>query len=184
MFAWPFSTRGSRLDGAQAPPPAVPDFQQFARDDAVMKVWFPEKLSSRLDWLSAHLNMSRPDLVRSMLFEQVYGRVALLQLQDFVRKARTVSAKDRHPPSGDSILKSPERSVNLAMLGKSTDDFKLHLPARLKADVAELAHLHGLNPSNYVRKVMVQVLLGGRFHADWMQALGRLPPDLAVLEAD
>ena len=185
MYNWPFSTRGSRVDAAPTPPGHLPDFNEFVRDDAVLKVWFPEKISVRLDWLSGQQNVSRPDLVRSMLFEHLYGRVALLRLQEFARQRLAAIREAKPVYSSDSdIKKSPQRGVNLEMLGKSVDDFKLHLPARLKADTVDLARMHSLTPSNYVRKVMVQVLLGGRFHADWQQALGNLPQDLAALERE
>jgi hypothetical protein len=165
----------------------LPDFAEFMTNDAVMKVWIPEKLSSRIDWLSQSLDSSRPDVVRGLLFEHVYGRVAMHGLQEFARKREL----QRSPPSASDdmggIKFSRRRNVDLEMLGKASDDFKLFLPNKLKQAVVELATVHDLTPSHYVRKALVLSVMGERFHSDWQAAIGKLgnaSPDLDKLERD
>lgn len=189
---WPFPTRGARGAGPLPDFGEVPNFAQFLNNDAVLKVWLPERLSTRLDWLSQSLGSSRPDVVRGLLFEHVYGRVAMYQLQEFARHLELSKPQfSRKQTGGDDDVEQPKfsraRSVNIAMLGKAGDDFKLFLPGKLKQAVVELAELHSLTPSTYTRKALVLEVLGERFHTQWQAALGKLgnpPPDLDKLERD
>jgi hypothetical protein len=64
----------------------MPPLEAFLVNDAVIKVWLPAKLSGRVDWLSAHHGSSRPDVLRALLFEHVYGRVTMRKLEMFARK--------------------------------------------------------------------------------------------------
>jgi hypothetical protein len=83
---WPFPSRGARVDTALPDVDDMPPLEAFLVNDAVIKVWLPAKLSGRADWLSAHHGSSRPDVLRALLFEHVYGRVAMRKLEMFARK--------------------------------------------------------------------------------------------------
>jgi hypothetical protein len=72
---WPFATRGSRFLGdAAARHPSRLSAAHFARNDAVIKLWLPEKLLAAVDVLCAEHEASRPDVLRWILFEHVQDR--------------------------------------------------------------------------------------------------------------
>lgn len=174
---WPFAKRGARAETRQPEVDDLPSLDAFLNNDSVLKVWLPLKLSERIEWLSAHEGNSRPDVMRELLFEHVYGRVALRQLEAFAFERRKADGLpevmfsnrlQRLEDDGDPVK---PRNVSLEMLGKSSDDFKLHLPTRLKEDIAKVAALNRMTTSKYVRKALVLMLLGERFHAEWQSAL-------------
>lgn len=197
---WPFSSRGNRQKTTSPHPVDLPPFEQFEVDNAVLKLWLPEILSDRVNWLGIKLQVSRPDALRALLFEQVYGRVAYEGLRAYgEEKLAKASRRPRSDPfKGEAshtaipkespweITRSVSRDtyIDLEYLGKSTDDFKLHLPALLKSDLTLIARQYGLTPSSYARKLLVQKLLGERLHTDWQKALGKISPDVESLERD
>lgn len=184
---WPFSSRGSRVDAApklSLPVLLPPDLSVFATNDAVIKLWLPEKLTLSLDTLSASQGMSRPDVLRWLLFEHVYGRPALEQLKAWKRKMDAEAAEAHRraaeQPAGFVVRLSParaspsERTITTQLLGKSVEDLKLWLPSPLKLQLDALAMREGLGLSDYLRKTLVRILLGEAFHHQWRLAVGKL----------
>ena len=102
---WPFATRGSRFLGdATARHPSRLNPEGLAHNDAVIKLWLPEKLLAAIDVLCAEHDASRPDVLRWILFEHAHGRTELAHLR------RRVNAQ---PPAdgeaGPDIRGSPQR---------------------------------------------------------------------------
>jgi hypothetical protein len=174
---WPFAARGARAALVLPEVEDLPPFDDFLVNDAVLKLWLPAKLAARVDWLSAHHGSSRPDILRSLLFEHVYGRVALRHLEIFARKRAEELAVETPMFSRrqtlDDDAKHKPRNVDLDMLGKSDEDFKLHLPRRLKGDLEALARAHHSTASQYTRGALIMHLLGGKFHSKWSVATKR-----------
>lgn len=188
---WPFAKRGTRVDAVTEPvlPVAPPmDLAVFGVNDASIKVWLPEKLTTALEALSATHEMSRPDVLRWLLFEHVYGRPALERLKAWKREkdaeaARRLAAELRvsfSPKHGEVS----ERKITTRLLGKSVEDFKLWLPSPLKAELATLAKVETLGLSDYIRKTLVRILLGETFHHRWQAAIGKLPAEVQRFEQD
>jgi Arc/MetJ-type ribon-helix-helix transcriptional regulator len=136
-------------------------------------------------------------VLRAILFEHVYGRVAMRRLEVFAREREKELGIERpffsnrpEDRNGAEPAAATPRQVNLQMLGKAANDFKLHLPQRLKDDLASLAAAHRITASHYVRKALVLTLMGERFHTAWQSALGALaagepvPPDVTRFEAE
>jgi hypothetical protein len=155
MSWWPFSTRFSRADASPviALPIHLPkDLSLFAQNDACIKLWLPEKLVEGLEALSASHSMSRPDVLRWLIFEHVYGRPALERLHAWKRQKDAEEAERRRreaeQPTADICIKysmpraaaTPERTYTAQLLGKSVGDFKLWLPSPLKSKLVG-AHL-------------------------------------------
>lgn len=187
---WPFAKRGTRIDAALAGslPIVLPDdLSVFGINDACIKLWLPEKLTLALDSLSASHGMSRPDVLRQLLFEHIYGRPALEQLKDWKRRKDEVlrqHAQAAPPPEAKfSRPRAPaERTITAQLLGKSVEDFKLWLPCPLKAELEKLAALEELGLSDYLRKTLVRILLGESFHHKWRAAVGKLPEEVRKFE--
>lgn len=194
---WPFAKRGSRIEQAVAvdlPIELPKDLSVFCNNNACIKIWLPEKLVQALQVLSASHEMSRPDVLRSLFFEHVYGRPALEQLKVWKRKLdederrrREEKAKrfETHSDSGVAFSRqrgTAERTITAQILGKSVEDFKLWLPTPLKNELDKLAKLEALGISDYLRKTLVRQLLGEAFHHNWRSAVGKLPEEVRRFE--
>lgn len=193
---WPFAKRGSRVEtppSQSLPIVLPPDLSVFGSNDAVIKLWLPDKLILALERMSGIQSMSRPDVLRWLFFEHVYGRPALEQLKAWKRKtdadeaeARRVAA-EREVDSGIRYSNrrtfSAERTITAQLLGKSVEDFKLWLPSPLKVQLDTLAKMENLGISDYLRKTLVRILLGEIFHHQWRQAVGKLPEEVRRFES-
>lgn len=96
---------------------------------------------------------------------------------------------DKQMKETDEMMAEPapvvtRASIDLKFIGKSTENVKLDLPARMKGDLEVVAAQHDLSPSSYVRKMFVQQLLGELLHTDWQAALGAISVDWERLERD
>lgn len=188
---WPYSTHSSQYGVIAPKPNDWPDFDAFQKSDGSLKVWLPQILIDRINWVSKQHEVSRPNVVRALAFENVYGRVAYEALIAHVASKRAPQSMPNTSGSIDQLLHSnirPSRRrgtpQDLVSLGKSDEDITITLPKKLKEDLTQLAALHKLTPSSYVRKLLVLHLLGEHVHSHWQQALGVLPADLNVRETD
>jgi hypothetical protein len=178
---WPFSTRGARAATKVPERRAIAlNFADFARNDSYFKLWLPEKVTQELDRLSIEHGTSRPDVLRALLFEHVYGRPAFDELVAWREKQTEQLASQRN----SEVQFSRERSTHIEMFGKATDNIKFQLPARLKTDLAQLAATHQLGLSDYARKALICIFLGEITYNLYMRTAGILPPNLRELEAE
>ncbi len=188
---WPFAKRGTRIDATPSTavtfaPPI--NLGAFAVNNACIKLWLPEKLIHGLDTMSAAHGMSRPDVLRWLLFEHVYGRPALEKLKEWKRQKDAEEAQLRGVASevmySPKIAEPSERRITTQLLGKSVEDFKLLLPAPLKVELGKIATAEDLGLSDYLRKTLVRILLGEGFHHQWRTAVGKLPDEVQRFEQD
>ena len=178
MFRWPYALRGA-TQKAQVSASKVDqsdlDFTLFSSNDALIKVWLPDRLATALDRLSATHSSSRPDVLRAILFQHIYGVTAYEDFIDWKERLTRSRAQPSEGGRAPEIKLSPSRSHNVETLGKSDTNFKFWIPPRLKQDLSTLAKADGLGISDYVRKVLVRLLLGERFFADWQNQVGQVP---------
>ena len=92
---WPFSNRGPRLDVEEALLKHTPDFDfmPFERNDASIKLWMPEKIITSIDVLSLKHKVSRPDTLRWIFFEHVYGRELFAGLCAHAESLKTIKTE-------------------------------------------------------------------------------------------
>lgn len=197
---WPFSSRSSRHGTIAPEPKDLPNCSEFELNDRKIKVWLPQVLVDRVNWLSKARDASRPDVIRALLFEHLYGRVAYEELAryaadkraeaalTFARRTQSESFSTAFMAtslSGD-ITKSADRStqVDLEWIGKSIDDIDIKLPSRMKVDLEDIADKHDLTASSYVRKMLVLQLLGEPIHTAWQKAVGAISRDVLQIEKD
>ena len=182
---WPYATRGSRFlgDVSEISPSAL-EAEDFRTNAVSIKLWLPEKLVAAIDVLCDQHDASRPDVLRWVLFEHVFGRIEFAHLQR--------RAEEPPPPSKPqvmySITRNPQeltpRQINAAVLGKATEDLKLFLPARLKLELQDLADAAKQALSDYLRAVLARHLLGERFFREWQAALAKANAEAARHESD
>ena len=188
MFKWPYQSRGATQQAQEnaslVAPPSM-DFNLFSSNDAFIKVWLPERIENVLDKLSTDHKVSRPDAIRAILFQHVYGVLMYEQFLEWKRKKDEASQCYYQSPVPDAgaALFSRSRS-SMEILGKSTTNLKLWLPARLKEDLLGVATQNSLGVSDYVRWTLARVLLGEKFVADWRRAIQDLPEGVKNDEAD
>lgn len=195
---WPFAKRGNRIDAYPAavlPLPLPEELGVFGVNNACVKLWLPETLVQALDALSTAHGMSRPDVLRHLFFEHVYGRSALERLKEWKRQKDAEEAEARRklaeqtPRKYERVQFSParmipsERAITTQLIGKSYEDFKLWLPVPMKNQLTTLAGMEELGLSDYLRKTLVRVLLGEAFHHQWRKAVGKLPEEVRRFEA-
>ena len=102
---WPFATRGSRFLGdAAARHPSRLNPEDFANNDAVIKLWLSERLLAAIDVLCDGHDASRPDVLRWLLFEHAYGRTEFAHL---CRRAETGPRAGEG--DGPDVRYSPQR---------------------------------------------------------------------------
>ena len=193
---WPFAKRGTRVDvpiKLDLPVPLPGDLSVFARNDVCIKLWLPEKLTQALEQMSGSTGQSRPDVLRWLLFEHVYGRPAFetlkawKQQRDLEERRRREAVADVSPLQvklSPARVHTAERTVTAQLLGKSVEDFKLWLPGALKQELQTLAALESLELSDYLRKTLVRVLLGESFHHRWRAMVGKLPDEVRRFERE
>ena len=198
MLTWPFSTRASRT-GLRAPTPSdLPQKSDYEVSEVTLKVWLPQGLVDRLNWLSAQTDMSRADVMRAILFKHLYGEIgyeALAPTQPRVTDNMVDAAIERvgnysvpsmFPQPISDIQRSPpgDHHVDREYIGASTNNLPVELPRKMKEDIARLAKLEGLTRSQCIRKLLVLNLMGAIFHADWQRALGPIGADVVRLDAE
>ena len=198
---WPFSSRVSQARTIAPEPKGLPNFKDFEKSDANLKVWLPQILVDRVNWLSKDRDVSRPDVIRALLFEHLYGRVAYEALvrhvadkraEDVLALARQKPPATDRPPRWDFVSvahdirqsTSRDTQIDLEHIGKSVDDIDVALPRQLKKDLAALALKHYLSPSSYVRKMLVLQLLGEQVHTTWQVAIGAISKEVLAIEKD
>lgn len=197
---WPFSSRSSQYGIVAPTPKDLPNCLEFEQNDRKIKVWLPQILVDRINWLSKTRDASRPDVIRALLFEHLYGRVAYEELVKYAadKRANAALTLARQAQSGNcstaingtpqtaDILKSADRStqVDLEWIGKSIDDIEVKLPRRMQVDLGEIASKHHLTASSYVRKMLVMQLLGEPTHTSWQKAVGAISKDVLQIEKD
>ena len=164
---WPYAKRGTRFDGdvfERFPSELRKD--RFSTNDAVIKLWLPERLLAALDVLSSVHFVSRPDVVRWVLFEHVFGKVEFALLLERERRKRANEWYDG-PVFSRKTVASTARALRVRYLGKSTTDLKVEIPLALKQGLETLAAQAGESLSAYIRRVLARDFLTERQYQEW-----------------
>lgn len=185
MFNWPFAKRGATLKSKAAANEMQSvdiDFSQYATNDEFIKVWLPDRLISVLNNLSASHGSSRPDVIKTLLFRHVYG---IATFEAFVSwKAAKDQEATRSRAIDGAVKFSSQRSHSIEYIGKSTENLKIWVPAKLKSELIEQAAVYSLGVSDYVRMILVKALLGERFYNTWQSYIGAVPAEGIVDEKE
>lgn len=188
MRLWPFSTRGARIDTEESLPPldlTILDFNAFRSNNTCIKLWLPEKLTTALDRMSTDYETSRPDVLRRLFFEHVYGIEAFMALMAW-KKQQDEEARRAKLFVMETVPEAmfSRKRTNIQMFGKATEDFKFWLPNPLKREIQILSKTNQLGVSDYLRKTLVRLLLGERTYMNWQAALGAIPKEWLEFESN
>lgn len=181
---WPFSARKPRLDVFEIKRKQDKnfDFPAYAKNDAYIKLWLSERITLALDNLSLQHEVSRPDVLRWILFEHVYGRDLFVGLLKY--KSEQDDDDTLYAQFSRKEIPQTERFINHQFLGKATENIKFWLPNPLKEDLIKLAD-QGKKPlSNYLREILVFHLFGQLFFHQWQEALNALNIEANSKEKD
>lgn len=166
---WPYARRGTRFYGdvdERFPSKLVDEL--FDVNDSAIKLWLPERLLAGLDVLSCEAGVSRPDVLRALLFMHAYGRVEFMHL---VRRIEKNKAEGDPMFSIASLRRrGTAQAVRMKYLGKSKDDLKLELPRMLKQSLESLAQRSNEGLSPYIRRILARELLPESEYLDWQDA--------------
>lgn len=175
MGMWPFAKRGSRFDGdADEHFPSDINPRDFKDNKAIIKLWLPSKILAGVDIIGQRYHVGRPDVLRAILFEHVYGRAELVQLD--IRERRRQSKLTGRISEALFMLREPEnydtaRAATVGLIGKAEHDLKLELPIRLRDELVQLAEGADQAISEYIRGVLVRQILGEALYQRWVQAM-------------
>jgi len=150
---WAHAKQGTRFFGDIAGRcPSTLDVQFFGVNDGAIKLRLPERLLAAVVVLSYEHNISRPDALRWLLFEHVYGRIELLHL---LRRNRAPLTQITYENATE--YRSP--LARLQQLDKSAYDLELELPEDLRRSLEGLAGRSNEYMSPYMRRVLARDLL-------------------------
>ena len=175
MGMWPFAKRESRFGGdADEHFPSDIRPQDFKDNKATIKLWLPSKILAGIDIIGQRYHAGRPDVLRAILFEHVFGRAELVQLD--IRERRRRSKLMEGMPDVCFMRREPEtydtaRAITAGLIGKAEHDVKLELPSKLRDELVCLAEGAKQPISEYIRGVLVREILGEALYQRWVQAL-------------
>ncbi len=139
------------------------DFADLASHEIALKFWLPEPMERALEYLAGQYQVSLSMMVRILLVDYVYGRYALLYMQQnqlglFRRRdgpmfSRAVGPSTVAPSIATRVYRVPE-------LGKNIAPIKVFIAQRLKRDLMVLADHADVLLSRFVREIIIGEVLG------------------------
>jgi hypothetical protein len=188
---WPFAEI-SRGAGFPSIPPQLQDVAAFAVNTIEISIRPTQRVLNGLDWLAAAYGVPRNDIVRAVLFKNVYGSLMLEILRARVEMERR-AAESRAAAANNSmdtgalevegleieelrieVWQSPRRAtqVDLHFVGKAVSNaITLKIPLRLSIDLTTVADAQMLGLPAYCRKALVQEIEGESVHTPWSNAV-------------
>ena len=190
---WPFSTSSSRVLSIPETPKIHVQLDGFAKSDKVLDVSLTSDIWQMIEWVSASTDATYLDVVRGLLFQALYGRVAYEQLCDYVRN-QPCADDEPDPDELSLILRSPERGdpsdfvvafdnekeirksvergtpADLLHIGKSNVNRKLKIPHRMLFDLDRQASKANISLTTYVRGLLFKALQGEVNYTQWQYA--------------
>ena len=98
---WPYSTSTSRALDLPVKPKIHINLDDFANSDKVFEATLTSDIWSMVEWLSITTDSTNIDVIKALLFQALYGRIAFEQLREHVR----------HQQHVDELKKQDRKSV-------------------------------------------------------------------------
>lgn len=145
------------------------NYEELEECDVALKFWLPETVEKKIDEMCTFQDTSASDLIRQILFIHLYGRYDLFGLIE--RQIETFNLN--HIPA--VVMETQKDYPCSEPVEKNIADFKVWIPAKMKADIFILAQRAGKKPSAYIREVIITHLFG-HLPPDGV-SIDMLPPD-------
>jgi hypothetical protein len=187
---WPYSTCSSRVIGVPANPKIHINLDDFAKGDKVLEATLTSDIWSMVDWLGVTTDSTNTDVIKALLFQALYGRIAYEQLLEHVRQQQHVeelkkqaridefeiAEKEGRVMHLGEVLFSRGRvtSVDLEHIGKANVNRKLLIPLRMWNDLDRQSAKAGIDRALYVRGLLFKVLQGEVNYNQWQNARAEL----------
>lgn len=175
MKIWPFSNSSSRVVASAQELKIEVDFELFEKNTHQLDVTLTEDIWELIEWLSITTNSTYIDVIRALLFKALYGHIAYEQLiqhcnkKDLADNWQRLSAREIKDLA-DNRLRFSARETTVADIrhtGKSNVNRKLSMPQRMWIDLDRQAVKAQMEPSRYVRNLLIRVLQGEIKYNHW-----------------
>ena len=183
---WPYSNSSSRALGLPAIPKIHINLDDFAKSEKVFEATLTSDIWAMVEWLSVKTDSTNIDVIKGLLFQALYGRIAYEQLLEHVRQQQhdeelkrqatinefEIAEKEGRVVHLEQVLFSRDRvtSVDLEHIGKSNVNRKLLIPLRMWNDLDRQSAKVGIDRALYVRGLLFKVLQGEVNFNQWQQA--------------
>jgi hypothetical protein len=187
---WPYSTSSSRVMGVPTKLKLHINLDDFAKSDKVFEATLTSDIWAMVEWLGVTTDSTNTDVIKSLLFQALYGRIAYEQLLEHVRQQQHVeelkkqaridefeiAEKEGRVVHLGEALFSRDRvtSVDLEHIGKANVNRKLLIPLRMWNDLDRQSAKAGIDRALYVRGLLFKVLQGEVNYNQWQQARAEL----------
>lgn len=148
-------------------------------DDAVLKVWLPLACKTALAEVCQHRRESQAAWLREFLAVHVFGEHELMRMRR-LRMGLYDRPEDRRCCSVSLAFHQRRPYEVLPGVGREIHLLELHLPSRLKNELATLGQQTGMELSAYTRMLLVSRLLG---HRAWHRHPEGAPLEITTAEA-
>jgi len=192
---WPYSTSSSRVIGIPTKPKIHIDLDSFANNDKTLDATLTPDIWAMIEWLSATTDTAYIDVIKALLFQALYGRIAYEQLLAHSEEQNEQEEEDEDHEKDelfslfapivkqeiqpthvylktDEIRQSPDRGTqaDLKHVGKSNVRRKLQIPHRMWVDLDRQAAKASMDLAAYVRGLLFKTLQGEVNYNQWQQA--------------
>lgn len=166
------------------------NLDDFAKSDKVFEATLTSDIWAMVEWLSIATDSTNIDVIKALLFQALYGRIAYEQLREHVRQQQHVeelkkqaridefeiAEKEGRVVHLGEALFSRDRvtSVDLEHIGKANVNRKLLIPLRMWNDLDRQSAKAGIDRALYVRGLLFKVLQGEVNYNQWQQARSEL----------
>lgn len=168
---WPYSDSSSRVLGVPVTPRIHINLDDFANSDTSLDATLSDDILKMIEWLSVLTDSTSTDVVRGLLFQALYGRVAYEQLQKLVKQM---------PTENDNAALQIRRSVDrgtpadVRFVGKADVNRKIKIPQRMYFDLDRQAAKANITLTAYVRGLLFKALQGEVNYSQWQNARAEL----------
>ena len=172
---WPYSTSSSRVLGIPVAPKIHINLADFAKSDTTLDTTLSDDIWKMIEWLSASTDTTSTDVIRGLLFQALYGRVAYEQLLRHVDKL-CVEDDGLNVADEADIRKSVDRATqaDLRFVGKANVNRKIKVPQRMFYDLDRQAVKANITLTSYVRGLLFKTLQGEVNYSQWQNARAEL----------
>lgn len=171
---WPYLSSTSRIIESPAQPKISVDLDAFGENSKEIDAALSQDIWDVVGWLSVKTDTSRIDVLRALLFQALYGRIAYEMLVEHVRQQKIhqnqAPVMETDVATNVKFSRTRSTTVDVAYVGKSSVRRKLAIPHRMWVDIDRQAAKAQVDVPVYVRRLLFKVLHGEVNYQQWQRA--------------